>query len=175
MPDKAEVIIEILQKAEAFIVPVEWVDEKLKEIVPSDYSYSKQLLELFRKDNRFKLFEGPELGALEKAAASDRLSNHIPNHIRYGPRVMLKTRIPSKNQIITFLLEKADQTYDALYKTWEIRPKDDESIEDQLLSALAKAQKLQRELRFVIKKQHEADNSSSETINFSNKSSIHSE
>ena len=58
MPDKAEVIIEILEKAEAFIVPVEWVDEKLKEIVPSEYSYSKQLLELFRKDKRFKLFEG---------------------------------------------------------------------------------------------------------------------
>jgi hypothetical protein len=66
---------------------------------------------------------------------------------------MLKERIPSRKEVVSFLLKKADTTFDTLKKAWDVRSPDDETMEDQLLQALAKTQRLQRELRAILERE----------------------
>ena len=70
---------------------------------------------------------------------------------------MLRDRVPTREEVIEFLVNKVDQTLDTLKQAWDIRPKDDEATEDQLLEALAKAQKLQRDLRGILSREKEGE------------------
>lgn len=67
------------------------------------------------------------------------------------PWIILKERMPNQKEIIDILIQKADRTFETLMKAWELRPQGNEAVEDQLLQALAKTQKLQNELRMIIK------------------------
>lgn len=154
MADILEKVVIFLEEAESFIVPVKLVWKMLGEEFPGTDMSIEQLTEKLKKDKRFKLFDGPEnfmkkkMGPMIPEGEMEKLGFYR------GPRVMLNGRIPTRKEVITFLLKKADQTFETLKKAWEIRPDGDETTEDQLLEALAKAQRLQRELR-VILFQHE--------------------
>ncbi len=142
-----EKIITLLEESDSFLVTLDWLKEKLAEgsvDVPSE----RQLLALLRADSRVRVFETDILNNDEEVDWVTSPKQLKELGLVGGPRIMLKTRVPSKSEIIRFLQEKANQTYAALLKAWEIRPRD-EATEDQLLQALAKAQKLQRELRTI--------------------------
>ena len=59
------------------------------------------------------------------------------------------------------LMRRADRTFEALKKAWEARLPGDEEAEDRLLEALAKTQRLQRDLRTVFSDAEESDENSS--------------
>ena len=153
MDDLLEKVVFILEEAESFIVPVKWVCGMLeKESSTLDFTV-EGLTKKLMKDNRFRLFTEQRLSGMKeiKWALSEEEQEKLGFY--RGPRVMLKDRIPTRKEMVTFLLNKVDQTYDTLKQAWDIRPKEDEDAEDQLLEALAKAQKLQRELRGILSEQ----------------------
>jgi len=140
--NKAE---EILQNAEFFLVPVTVLNRELKKNFPEKVLSDEQLTEILRHDERFRIFSS----SLEKEKINYTPASFFlleENGITIGPRVMLKSRTPTKKEVIDFLLDKANQTFETLKKAWEMRPPNDEYTEDQLLEALAKAQRLQRQL-----------------------------
>jgi len=147
-------ITELLRNADFFMVPVEWLQDMLSKEPGLNVTLSNnELLEIIQEDEKFKVFESPhsELSKDAKAILSQNDLKHIG--FNDGPRVMLKDRIPTNSELIEFLLNKADQTFETLKKAWDIRPDNNQLIEDQLLKALAKSQKLQRELKEVFKEE----------------------
>ena len=145
----------VLREAESFIVPVKWVWKMMeKEDSAMDVTV-EQLTDQLRKDKRFRIFDEQKVGVDDNG--SPLISEKAMETLDFyrGPRVMLRDRIPTRKEVVSFLLKKADQTFETLKKAWEIRPQGDETMEDQLLEALAKAQKLQRELRTVLTKEEE--------------------
>jgi len=140
----------LLQEADSFIVPVKWINTILKSEYPQISLTVEQLTEKLRQDKRFRIFEGPKIGT--KNTTKSTLSKGDMETLGFyeGPRVMLGSRIPTRREIVKFLLQKADQTFEILKKAWEIRPHGDTKVEDQLLEALAKSQRLQRELRTIL-------------------------
>ena len=71
-----------------------------------------------------------------------------------GPWVVLRDRIPTCRDVAEGLIEKVNRTFETLKNAWEIRPRDDEVIEDQLLFALAKTQQLRNELRMIFEEKN---------------------
>lgn len=149
MIDILERVVLLLEGTESFIVPVYWVWKRLGEDLPGLKMTIEELIEELRKDERFKLFEGQEFDLADelRSFVSDQDMDAIGSY--RGPRIMLKSRIPSRKEVISLLTEKVNQTFEALKKAWDVRPPGDENVEDQLLEALAKAQRLQRELQKV--------------------------
>lgn len=149
MSDIVNQVIEILERAESFLVPIEWIIEKLEEANQLPVISDEELIASLRQDPRIKVFEKDGPRGLTGDTFPEASRSISTLGLNDSPRVMLQSRVPTKLEIIIFLLQKANQTYDALFKAWQIRPRDDEDTEDQLLDALAKAQKLQRELRAI--------------------------
>ena len=148
MDDIMKKVVLLLEEAESFIVPIKWVWKKLDEETPSLDVTTEQLVEKLKKDSRFKLFDEYKIDSVGKWSLSEEEQEKLGYY--RGPRVMLRDRVPSREEVIEFLVKKVDQTFDTLKQAWDIRPKDDERTEDQLLEALAKAQKLQRDLRGIL-------------------------
>lgn len=149
MREIVEKVVSILENSESFLVPVDWIVEKLNDGRERPLISEAPLLAFLRDDPRIKVFEKSDLGSAAEATWASSKEKIRSLGIYSGPRVMLNSRAPSKGEIVRFLLQKADQTYDALFKAWQIKPDGDQETEDQLLDALAKAQKLQRELRMI--------------------------
>ena len=160
-----ERVVTLLEKTESFVVPVRWICKVLGEEFKGMEMTVEELAEKLGRDERFRVFDGSEIvlsDSLKPLVSEDEMeaSGFYP-----GPRVMLKSRIPSREEVVAFLLKKADQTFETLRKAWEIRPQGDEATEDQLLEALAKAQRLQRELKEIFS--HETDKSGKAVPNIS--------
>lgn len=152
--DRIEIL---LQDAESFIVPVEWIWKMLQDGGPKTESAMEQLIEKMKHDERFRVFKEKNFSIANPQKEILLDEDKEKDGFIMGPRVMLRNRIPSREEVLTFLLKKADQTFIALKQAWDIRPQGEEETEDKLLEALAKAQKLQRELRSVLTRVEEGD------------------
>ena len=150
MADILERIVKLLEGAESFIVPVKLLLRMLKEDSPSLHMSMEQLTDTLKKDGRFRLFPEQKSDAFDNIELTISEAEQEKLGFYRGPRVMLKDRVPTREEVVTFLLKKVDQTFETLKQAWDIRPKEDEATEDQLLEALAKAQKLQRELQGIL-------------------------
>lgn len=155
MADILERVVFLLERAESFIVPVKWVWKRLEEESHKSEVTVEQLTERLRNDERFKIFEGLEFNLANDLKSLISREEMESMGLYQGPRIMLKSRIPSRKEVISLLMRKVDQTFEALKKAWDARPSDNDSMEDQLLEALAKAQRLQRELRTVLSQEEE--------------------
>jgi hypothetical protein len=144
-----------LQDAESFIVPVEWIWKMLQDECRETELAMEHLIEKMKHDERFRVFDGKNFRVANGQKEIFPDEDKEEDGFIMRPRVMLKNRIPSRKEVLAFLLKKADQTFNALKQTWDIRPQGEEETEDQLLQALAKAQKLQRELRSVLSRVEE--------------------
>jgi len=143
-------VVDFMAESESFIIPIKQIHEHLTENNKNDNFSVDTLTQMMEQDERFQVYEGPEV---ESRKAMEPL---IPEHemealgFYRGPRAMLNGRVPSRKDVVSFLLKKADQTFETLKRAWDVRPEENEVIEDQLLKALAKAQRLQRELQTVL-------------------------
>jgi hypothetical protein len=93
-------------------------------------------------DDRFEVFEDDENELLEDQVDSLEEVGYF-----MGPRVMLKSRKPSRKELGNLLIKKTTQIYENLKNAWETRNKDNEAEEDQLLYALASTQKLLKAIK----------------------------
>ncbi len=146
-----EKITELLVHADFFMMPLEWITDRLSEDPDIDLDLSHDSLgAIIQEFEEFRLFESPEIEL--SATMKGFISQEELKKMGFcnGRRVMLKKRTPTKTELIEFLLNKANQTFETLKKAWDIRPGNNQEIEDQLLQALAKSQKLQRELHIVL-------------------------
>lgn len=147
----------LLKDADFFMMPVLWLKKKLIQDDPEIQINMKELVNIIESDEKFRLFESPNIyltDNMKEFVSEDELGKM---GFCKGPRAMLHERVPSKKELIEFLLNKADQTYETLKKAWDIRPDNDMLIEDQLLKALAKSQKLQRELNTVLSEENKKE------------------
>jgi hypothetical protein len=146
-----EKVIELLVDADFFMMPLEWVKDRLSDDSEIHFDLSDDcLFTIIQEYEEFRLFESPEVEL--SAAMQGIISKEELKKMGFcnNRRVMLKERTPTKTELIEFLLNKANQTFETLKKAWDIRPDNNQEIEDQLLLALAKSQKLQRELNIVL-------------------------
>ncbi len=155
MADILKKVIVLLEEADSFIVPIKWVWKKLEAETLSFGITAEQLEVKLKQDRRFKLFDEYKIDSVRKWSLSEEEQERLGYY--RGPRVMLRDRVPTREEVIEFLVKKVDQTFDTLKQAWDIRPKDDEATEDQLLEALAKAQKLQRDLRGILSREKEGE------------------
>ncbi|NOY77587.1 MAG: hypothetical protein GXO76_06935 [Calditrichaeota bacterium] len=70
----------------------------------------------------------------------------------FGPSVVLKSHVPTPQELAGFLGSKIDQAYHDLLKVWDNRPKNDPESEDHLLEILAEVQRLRREIQQNLEK-----------------------
>ncbi|HDN67761.1 MAG: hypothetical protein DRQ02_02580 [Candidatus Latescibacterota bacterium] len=141
----------IVKRDEEFYVPV----KKLWIYLCKDGDYPSLSLEEFtdilEQDPRFEFVRGIELteglGELTSEEREEVEAEMERFGLYGGLRVGLKTRRPSKEDLIHIMEKKITNIFDALKQAWELRPSDNPQVEDQLLGALAMTQKLQQEIK----------------------------
>ena len=150
MEDLIQAVLTRLKEAEEFIVPVRKIYRGMEDRIRSEGMSESEFIDLLKSDRRIRFFEAS--GNDKKDGISDNVTVEEMEKVGFysGPRVMLKDRLPTREEVLSILLKKADTTFSTLQKAWDIRPEGDEETEDQLLDALAKAQRLQRELQSLL-------------------------
>ncbi len=128
---------QLLQEETEFIVPVKKIWLRLSLMGKLDDVAFESFSLMLRADERFEIFDDNENELHE--AQIDSLEEI---GFFMGPRVMLKSRKPSRKEMGILLIKKTSLIYENLKNAWEQRDKNNEEEEDQLLYALASTQKL---------------------------------
>ncbi len=136
---------DLLSDEQDFIVSVKKIWLKLSLMGEAETIAFEEFAILLQQDHRFEVFDDGDDQQVDRLFGNHR-SEWEELGYYFGPRVMLKDRKPSRTQIGQILIQKTEQIFDNLKKAWDLRPKDDEEEEDQLLQALASTQKLLRTL-----------------------------
>lgn len=135
---------EILVDEKDFIVPIKKIWLKLSLLGKAETLSFEEFSYMLQNDRRFEVFD--DLDSTNETLFGNNKDDWEELGYYFGPRVMLKTRKPSRQEIGQILINKTEQIFDNLKKAWDLRPQDDEEEEDQLLQALASTQKLLRTL-----------------------------
>ena len=106
----------------------------------------KDLLDFLRDHERFKLIE-PTGVQTDPDTASELAEAGVPT----GPRVILDSRIPTRPELSAMMNQQMARMVDALSKAFE-QARETETPEtcDKLLDALARAQKLQKNVEKLL-------------------------
>lgn len=128
---------QLLQEETEFVVPVKKIWLRLSLMGKLDDVAFESFSLMLMGDERFEIFDDNENDLHE--AQIDSLEEI---GFFMGPRVMLKSRKPSRKEMGILLIKKTSLIYENLKNAWEQRDKKNEDEEDQLLYALASTQKL---------------------------------
>ena len=128
---------QLLQEETEFVVPVKKIWLRLSLMGKLDDVAFESFSLMLMGDERFEIFDDNENELHE--AQIDSLEEI---GFFMGPRVMLKSRKPSRKEMGILLIKKTSLIYENLKNAWEQRDKKNEDEEDQLLYALASTQKL---------------------------------
>jgi len=134
-------IISLLETAEEFYVPVKKLWKELRQDGFALPEYDAFVEEL-GKDERF------EIGIDFKKAKEEWDDAEMETHGYFsGPRIKLKTREITKDDMQRVALKRAQYMIDNLVKTYQARPKDMSSKdEDALIEVMRKAKKMKEHL-----------------------------
>jgi len=102
----------------------------------------QELANVLRDDPRFYYMELPE----ETPTNEEEEIKLEKMGFFHGPKVMLHSRVPSTEQLIEKMSENLGRLMQNLRKAYEIRPKDDEKAEDELIDIMIKADQLRKEV-----------------------------
>ena len=102
----------------------------------------QELANVLRDDPRFYYMELPDEGPVNE---EEDIKLEKMGFYR-GPKVMLHSRVPSTDQLIEKMGENLGRLMQNLRKAYEIRPKDDEKAEDELIDIMIKADQLRKEV-----------------------------
>ncbi|MBN1918465.1 MAG: hypothetical protein JW889_11185 [Verrucomicrobia bacterium] len=97
---------------------------------------------ILRDDPRFYFMDLPE----EESASEDEELRLEKMGFFRGPKVMLHSRVPSADELISKMSENLNRLMENLRKAYEIRPKEDERAEDELIDIMIKADQLRKEV-----------------------------
>jgi hypothetical protein len=102
----------------------------------------QELADILRDDPRFYYMELPDEGPAneEEDVKLEKMGFYR------GPKVMLHSRVPSTDQLIEKMGDNLGRLMQNLRKAYEIRPKDDEKAEDELIDIMIKADQLRKEV-----------------------------
>ena len=128
---------QLLQEETEFIVPVKKIWLRLSLMGKLDDVAFESFSLMLQGDERFEIFDDDENELHETQI--DRLEEI---GFFMGPRVMLKSRKPSRKEMGILLIKKTSLIYKNLKHAWEQRDRTNEEEEDQLIYALASTQKL---------------------------------
>jgi len=126
-------IEKILQDEKEFLLPVKKIWYQVQDEIELD-----ELAEELRKDKRFKVHEGKdEPWEKDDEPRMESLGYYL------GPRVMLVSRTPTKEEMAKSLADKMQKMADNLQKAYDSRPEDmTDEEEKQLLEAMKRAKDL---------------------------------
>jgi hypothetical protein len=137
-----------------------------------DLTYD-ELVSFLKSDDRFDFILIPE--RIETSEDSPELAQNIEKvenlGFYSGSRVKLKNAHLDVEKVVDILNRKVDLMMEVLVNIWDKRPMGDSGIEDNLLDILARAQKLQREVKDAInpeKIKHLSDSDNKNSQNNSN-------
>ncbi|MDZ7318149.1 MAG: hypothetical protein ONB11_03280 [candidate division KSB1 bacterium] len=133
---------QILMEEADFIVPVKKVWLKLSLMGKLDDLHFENFMIMLQEDDRFEVFEN-----LDNQEMAEEVEQLEEIGFYEGPRVMLKSRRPTRKELGEMLIKKTTTIFDSLRKAWELRDQENEYETDQLLRALASTQKLLRALK----------------------------
>ena len=102
----------------------------------------QELADILRDDPRFYFMELAEEGPIDEA---EEMKLEKMGFFR-GPKVMLHSRVPSADQLIGKMSDNLGRLMQNLRKAYEIRPKEDEKAEDELIDIMIKADQLRKEV-----------------------------
>ena len=134
---------QVLNEEKDFIVPIKKIWLKLSLLGKAEKLSFEEFSFMLHQDERFEVIDNSETDTEELLGNNKDDLEELGYY--FGPRVMLKSRRPSRHEIGQILIKKTEQIFDNLKKAWELRPENEEE-EDQLLNALASTQKLLRTL-----------------------------
>lgn len=152
--DLLNIAQQVLNEEKDFIVPIKKIWLKLSLMGQADELSFEEFSHMLHQDDRFEVFDDNETDT--EILIGENKDDLEELGYYFGPRVMLKSRKPSRTEIGKILINKTRQIFENLKKAWDLRPEDEEE-EDQLLQALASTQKL---LRTLVKEFPEVKNSS---------------
>ncbi len=102
----------------------------------------QELADILRDDPRFYYMDLPED---EPADDEEELKLEKMGFFR-GPKVMLHSRVPTAEELIEKMGDNLSRLMQNLRKAYEIRPKEDEKAEDELIDIMIKADQLRKEV-----------------------------
>jgi hypothetical protein len=137
-----DLAVQLLQKETDFIVPAKKIWLKLSLMGKLDEVEFESFSFMLRIDDRFEVFDNDE-----DELGEEQIDSLEEIGFFMGPRVMLKSRKPSRRELGNLLIKKTNLIYDNLKHAWDIRDEKNTEEEDQLLYALASTQKLLKALR----------------------------
>lgn len=132
---------QLLQKEIDFVVPMKRIWLKLSLMGILDEVEFESFSIMMREDDRFEVFDDDD------TLLKDHIDSLEEIGFFMGPRVMLKSRKPSRMELGCLLLKKTTAIYENLKNAWDLRDKNNVEEEDQLLYALASTQKLIKALK----------------------------
>ncbi len=150
-----DLVASIVKRDEEFYVPV----KKLWVYLCRDGDYPslslEEFMDILEQDPRFEFVRGIDLteglGELTPEEKEEIEVEMERFDLYGGPRVGMKTRKPTKEDLVRIMEKKIQNIFDALKQAWELRPPDNPQVEDQLLDALAMTQRLQQEIKKAFK------------------------
>jgi hypothetical protein len=102
----------------------------------------QELADILREDPRFYYMDLPEE---EPANDEEEIKLEKMGFFR-GPKVMLHSRVPTAEELIEKMSDNLGRLMQNLRKAYEIRPKEDEKAEDELIDIMIKADQLRKEV-----------------------------
>ena len=133
----------LMLEMEDYIVPVKrlWYAHCAEHEIPQ--TTPEELAAILKSDPRFYYVEEPSQDWEETEEQVLRLEKM---GFFKGPKVMLQGRIPSKKELIDAIARNIDKMMLNLRKAYEIRPKDNDQTEDELIDVMLKADQLKKEI-----------------------------
>lgn len=152
-------VIEILETTPHFFVPVRDLWRALRDegTLPADldlYTFYSQLA----TDERFELIEG--IDSDSELGESLSLFAEAMGGLG-GPQVKLAARQMTPEDVFAGLRQSLHQLSEALRGAWENRPETDTETDNQLLQAIAAADKLEQEVLDMIEGRQARDDAAS--------------
>ena len=136
---------DFLEAEEEYMVPVKKLWLIMSEELNDEKIEPDELTKLLKENDLFKVYE--DLDKQEQSwPEEEELEMEKLGHFK-GPRVMLKSRTPSKDEVAQVLQKKMQNMLDNLKKAYDVRPDDlSDEEEKQLLEAMQKSKELQENI-----------------------------
>ena len=152
-----EQVTNFLKGEKDFVVAAKKIWKKVITLPEWENLPFEKFVEILRQSPQFEIIgeinENPFKGAgLSDEETQEEIRKMEDLGYFFGPSVVLKSHVPTPQELAGFLGSKIDQAYSSLLKVWDNRPKNDPESEDQLLEILAEVQKLRREIQQNLEK-----------------------
>ncbi len=158
MTDQKKEILDLaetlLKEEEEVLIPI----NKLFDLImqeKNDICEIDQLITWLKEDDKFLVIESE---STQEPWSEDEESQMHEQGFHSGPRVILKEKVPSKEEMLKILQEKMQTTLNALNTVYEKKFNQmDEEEERQLIHVISKTKDLQNKIEQSVQKKSDYD------------------